>query len=96
MSAIRSWSFQNRSTSLHSRKNGPETEESTLATRDPEVLYERTGVLPVLETDGLSVGSTSGSQDDSEDDETDDRQNLDRAEPELGLAVDAVRLQPPI
>lgn len=56
-------------------------------------MHERTGVLPVLETDGLAIGSTSGGQDDSEDDETDDRQHLDRAEPELGLAVDAVRFE---
>lgn len=68
-------------------EDGPETEESTETAGDTRVLGEWTWVLPVLETDLLTVGSTTSRDDDTENDQTDNGQDLDGSEPEFGLSI---------
>jgi hypothetical protein len=70
------------------REHGPETQKLSLSTRDPGVLNQRTGVLPILESDDFTIGSTSGGQDDSQQDQPGDGQYLDGSEPELALPID--------
>ena len=43
--------------------------------------------MPVLESEVLSVGSSSGVDDDTEDDQTDDSDNFDDCEPEFSFTV---------
>ena len=73
-------------------ERGPEREELP---HGPEaglgVAVERAGIFPVAEAESIVGGSAAEEEHDAEDDETQDGDDLDRGEPELGLAVYADR-----
>jgi hypothetical protein len=68
--------------------DGVVTKETSPRALDTLVLDKRSGVLPVLETVSLVVGTATGRDDDTKDDEGNNGDDLDRGEPEFTLAKD--------